>query len=97
VSAVSGLHEIEPTCVLTIAEPDGATTGARLVFAMDADHPTVHLDAPDELIISGSTPAQRETALRRLMQIPDAKYPFVGALNDHPMYVKAGLAGKALD
>ncbi len=97
VSAVSGLHEIEPTCVLTIAEPGGATTGARLVFATDADHPTVRLDAPDELIISGSTPAQREAALRRLLQVLDAKYPFVGVLNDHPMYVKAGLAGKALD
>ncbi len=95
--AVSELHEVEPTCVLTIAEPGEANTGPRLIITTEADHPTIRLDAPDELVIAGGTPAQREAALRRLLQILDAKYPFVGALGDHPMYVKSGLAGQALD
>ena len=94
VSAVAGLAAVEAEAVLPIVSDEPAE-GPRLVFRQE-DRPRLRLEG-ERLAIGGATWEQREAALRRLLGIRDAAHPFVGALNDHPMHVKAGLAGEALD
>ena len=49
------------------------------------------------LTIAGPDDAARETAMLRLLDLLDARYPHAGAFPEHAMYEKAGMVGRTLE
>jgi len=92
---VSKLSDVEPGPRLPVVETASAEIAPRIVFAQ-ALRPTVQIDG-QTLTIAGPDDAARETAMLRLLDVLDARYPHYGAFPEHPMYAKAGMVGRTLE
>lgn len=95
---VSKLTEVPPGPRLAIVSQASARLEGPCIMLVQADRTTIvfRADTP-ALVLAGPDSRGREQAMLRLLEILDKRYPYYGAFPDHPMYEKAGLAGKALE
>ncbi len=97
--AVADLAKVAPACVLDIVPAATApSAGPRVVIRHGGGPAKIALEASGPtVVLSGDSTDQRESAVRRLLEVLDEKYPYMGVYPESPLFRRAGLVGKTLD